>query len=265
MDCQTPTREAVAGQLCHQTETEARSADDAGSPWKRLPRPRYSLPRHELPPVPDLDNRRFCRACEAPLPIAQFPPGKRRYLCSRHLWLRVKRPSKQRALADPRRRLVDKLWKRCWEDAKTVFGHPRVALRQRDVASVLFGPGVGDGVGEGVGFGAARPHGPAVEKGTASGIGQGAEICFDGGIEEGIEEGITKGTDPAIALLPADPAQLLARDNLAVVGNTARRRLLRAYRQGGGPAYASALEQLQALRGCACDDQVSTWTVMDVT
>ena len=220
----------------------------------------------KLPPVPDLDNRRFCRACETTLPVAAFPPGKRRYLCSRHLWLRVKKPSKQRAHADPRQRLVDKLWKRGWADAKTVFGHPRVALAQRDIADVLFGPGAGEGVGsgEGVGFGAAGPHGPAVEKGTASGIGQGVEICFDEGIEEGIEEGIakgiTKGTDPAIALLPADPAQLLARDNLAVVGNTARRRLLRAYRQGGGPAYASALEQLsQAARVVGSREFAGAW------
>ena len=119
---------------------------------------------------------------------------------------------------------------------------------QRDIADVLFGPGAG----EGVGFGAARPHGPAGEKGTASGIGQGVEICFD--------EGIEGGTDPAIALLPADPAQLLARDNLAVVGNTARRRLLRAYRQGGGPAYASALEQLsQAARVVGSREFAGAW------
>ena len=54
-------------------------------------------PYATLGPVPDLDNRRFCRACETTLPLEAFPPGTRRYLCRRHAWLRVKKPSKERA------------------------------------------------------------------------------------------------------------------------------------------------------------------------
>ena len=48
----------------------------------------------------------------------------------------------------------------------------------------------------------------------------------------------------AIALVRANPAQPLSRDNLVVLANDAGRRLLRAYRQGGEAEYAAALEQL---------------------
>ena len=50
--------------------------------------------------------------------------------------------------------------------------------------------------------------------------------------------------ESAIALVPANPTQLLSHDNLVVVENNARRQLLRAYRQGGETEYASALEHL---------------------
>ena len=79
-------------------------------------------PHPKLPPVPDLGNRRFCRACGKTLPVEAFPAGRRRYLCRRHMYLRVKKPSKERALADPRRKLLWALWKRCWGDARRVFG-----------------------------------------------------------------------------------------------------------------------------------------------
>ena len=153
-------------------------------------------PYSKLPPVPDLDNRRFCRACEAMLPIEAFPRGKRRYLCKRHMWLRVKKPSKERARADPHKKLLSVLWKRCWNDAKTAFGHSHIALLQRDIAAVLAG--------------------------------------FDFGKDVNSETG-------AIALLPADPAQLLSRENHIVVENAARRELLRVYQRGGAEKYAAAL------------------------
>ena len=180
------------------------------------------MPLH--PPVPDLDNRRFCRACEAALPVELFPPGKRRYLCRRHTWLRVKRPSKERALADPRKKLLWVLWRRCWNDARTVFGQPRIALRQCDIAQVLSGLDFG-GVG-GVG--------------GLSGLGEGVS---SGELLDRAEDSAEKAA-PAIALLPENPAQLLSRENFVVVATDARRDMLRAYRDGGVERYAEALGRL---------------------
>jgi len=160
-------------------------------------------------PVPDLDNRRFCRACETALPVELFPPGKRRYLCRRHTWLRVKRPSKERALADPHKKLLWVLWKRCWNDAKTVFGHPRIALRQRDIAKVL------------------------------------SELDFGEGVTNGESLNKVEGrADPAIALLPEDPARLLSQENFVIVDRDVRRDMLRAYRDGGVERYGEELGKL---------------------
>jgi hypothetical protein len=183
--------EVVTGQQSQQAGPGASPADDARSPYD-------SLPCNKLPPVPDLNNNRFCRACRASLHVDAFPPGKRRYLCRRHTWLRNKKPSMDRALADPRKKLLRVLWRRCWVDAKKAFGHTRIALLQRDIAKAL----------SGFDFGEERSH------------------------------------ESAIALVPANPTQLLSHNNLVVVENNARRHLLRAYLQGGETEYVSALEHL---------------------
>ena len=188
MTLQTQTGEAAAALQCQLEGAEASHSLHA-----------------KLAPVPDLDNRRFCRACETTLPVEAFPPGTRRYLCKRHLWLRVKKPSKERALADPRRRLRWVLWRRCYADAQTAFGHGRVALRQADIAGLL--PEGGDGGGGGGGG--------------------------DGG-----------GGDKPLAIVPADPIQLLSNENVVVVGMDVRRRLLRAYRAGGANMYLAELGKL---------------------
>ena len=177
-------------------------------------------PYAKLGPVPDLNNRRFCRACQTTLPVESFPPGKRRYLCKRHVWLRVKRPSKERVRADPHRKLLSVLWKRCWNDAKTAFGHPHIALVQRDIAKVLAGVDLSD-------FGK--------EANSETGVNNETEMNNATGMN--IET-------VAIALLPVNPTQLLSRENHVVVENGARRELLRVYRKGGAEKYVEALGRL---------------------
>jgi len=66
--------------------------------------------------------------------VAAVPPGKRRYLCRRHTYLRVKKPSKERALADPHTKLLWVLWKRCWSDAGRVLGQAGISLPQGEIA-----------------------------------------------------------------------------------------------------------------------------------
>ena len=92
----------------------------------------------KLPRVPDLDNRRFCRACECTLPLSAFPSGTRRFLCKKHIWERIQQPSKRRALANnPHKRKLWTLWKKCWNDAKRTFHHDRILLLQRDIEETL--------------------------------------------------------------------------------------------------------------------------------
>ena len=91
----------------------------------------------KLPPVPDLENRRYCRACQIMLPVSAFPAGKRRYLCKRHIWERVQRPSKERARANVDKRRLWTIWKTCYHDAMRTFKHRRILLLQRDIQQTL--------------------------------------------------------------------------------------------------------------------------------
>lgn len=124
----------------HRCRKMNRSENDT-TPDSNTPRSPQSSPAHKLPPVPDFNNQRFCRACRAHLHIDAFPPGKRRYICRTHNWQLVKKPSMDRARADPQRKSLWVMWKRCWTDAKRTFKQPRIALQQRDIANALAKPG----------------------------------------------------------------------------------------------------------------------------
>jgi hypothetical protein len=199
MTLQTPTGEAAAELQCQLGGTEASPSTYA-----------------KLGPVPDLNNRRFCRACQTTLPVEAFPLGKRRYLCKRHTWLRLNKPSKERVLADPLKKLLWVLWKRCWNDAKTVFGHTRIALLQGDIAKVLS------------------------ELESEGGGGNGA--FFDK--VKGAACDTVEPAKSAIAFLPENPVQLLSQENFVIVHMDVRRDMLRAYRDGGVERYGEALGKL---------------------
>ena len=93
--------------------------------------------QHKLPPVPDIDGQRWCRACQGILPVSAFPTGKRRYLCRHHLWERCAKTHKERKLSDMKNRHVYRLWRRCWEDAKLSFGQKGITLVQKHIEEML--------------------------------------------------------------------------------------------------------------------------------
>jgi len=216
-----------------------RSTEEAARPQQALASPRAS-PRPnsqeaalhgKLPPVPDRDNLRFCRACQATLPVAAFPSGKRRYLCRRHTWERNKQPSKQRALADPQRKCLWIIWKRCWTDAKKAFGHTRIALQQRDIAQVLSGLDAG---------GATR------DSMVVNQVASMQRIDVQHGSRAAVGAQTRAQAHPvSCALLPANPTRAVSHENLVVVDGDARRGLLRAYREGGVARYVAALAELR--------------------
>ena len=92
------------------------------------------------PAQPTPDGCRFCRHCNACLPLSAFPVGARRYVCKTHMYELVKRPAKLRVEADDKRRAVAQLWARCRTDSK-VFGQPRVALTQSDIEDLILASG----------------------------------------------------------------------------------------------------------------------------
>ena len=128
-----PSREVYTTASCLSkmpTCTMAYTQDSHANPNEQL--------KTKLPPVPDLDNRRYCRACECTLPLAAFPSGTRRFLCKRHIWERVQQPSKRRALANNKhKKQLWTMWKKCWTDALLKIGikNIKVAKNQHQGAS----------------------------------------------------------------------------------------------------------------------------------
>ena len=99
--------------------------------------------KHKKHTVPDFDGVRFCRHCNARIPVSLFPKGKRRYICRQHAWQHVKKPHKARVTADARRALLFKQWQRCYADAKT-FQHAHIDFTQKDLARLLTAAGSED-------------------------------------------------------------------------------------------------------------------------
>jgi hypothetical protein len=224
-----------------------RSTEEATSP---RPNSQGAALHGKLPPVPDRDNLRFCRACQATLPVAAFPLGKRRYLCRRHTWERNKQPSKQRALADPQRKCLWVIWKRCWTDARKAFGHTRIALLQRDIAQALSALDAGASVVS------KSVAGSSGARGAESGATRDSMLVrlkrMD--VQDGsraAKSAMPPVHDPPMllpatcAILPANPTHIVSHENLVVVDGDARRGLLRAYREGGVARYVAALAELR--------------------
>ena len=168
----------------------------------------------KLKPVPDVNSQRWCRACEALLPVCAFPTGKRRYLCRQHLWQRCTRPCKERRLGETNHRHVCRLWRRCWEDAKLSFGQRRVTLLQKHIAQML----------------QDWKDGNQNVKSAAK-------------LDRSCAHVLQNLSDCA-AIVPVDPEKVLSPANAAVVDMPGRTVLLRACKSGGNQGYVQALEQI---------------------
>ena len=252
----------------------------AGSGTQRLAGHAADQPTRlaKLPPVPDLHDRRYCRACQCTLPLSAFPSGTRRYLCRKHVWVRIQQPSKRRKLADSHKQQLCTLWKTCWSDAKRTFKRERILLLQRDIETALAllqGSGKGGSVNGGSdkgGYGNGGSGNGGYGKGGSGNAGSGNGGSGNGGSGKGGsgkggygKGGYGKGPPAAhrqlgalqMALMPCDPERHLSRDNVVVVDKNARRALLRAFRQGGAARYVSALGRWSEALRCGAGD-VST-------
>jgi hypothetical protein len=85
--------------------------------------------------VPDRDGVRFCRVCQAFKPVSIFPAGIRRFVCRTHFWERQGKLRKLVLFTNPSKRAVICLWKRLYEDSRTLG--PSLALTQAEVAEML--------------------------------------------------------------------------------------------------------------------------------
>ena len=170
--------------------------------------------QHKLPPVPDIDGQRWCRACQGILPVSAFPTGKRRYLCRHHLWERCAKTHKERKLSDMKNLHVYRLWRRCWEDAKLSFGQKGITLLQKHIAQMLQDWKDGN-----------QNVKSAVNLDRSS-------------------DYVLKNFSDCAAIVPFDPGKVLSPANAAVVDMPGRTALLRACKNGDTKRYAQALGEM---------------------
>lgn len=140
--------EGDAGCTVHTGESieDAKDAQDAQDAEKDAPPACAStVQRAGLTAVPDHNGVRFCRVCNAFLPLSMFPKGHRRYTCRPHLWQRIGKKARKAAYkAAPRRRLLASIWTRCWKDVNSSclgmcsMAHGKaLALKQADIGGML--------------------------------------------------------------------------------------------------------------------------------
>ena len=140
--------EGDAGCTVHTGESiedakDAQDARDAQDAKKDAPPACAStVQRAGLTAVPDHNGVRFCRVCNAFLPLSMFPKGHRRYTCRPHLWQRIGKKARKAAYkAAPRRRLLASIWTRCWKDVNSSclgMAHgAALTLKQADIGGML--------------------------------------------------------------------------------------------------------------------------------
>jgi hypothetical protein len=74
--------------------------------------------------IPDHPAGRWCTKCKEFLPLDKFRSGHRTYQCKLHAWPGLKE-KRQKALEDPIKLGLWRMWNTGYHDARKVYGHQR--------------------------------------------------------------------------------------------------------------------------------------------
>jgi hypothetical protein len=165
--------------------------------------------------VPDAPGGvRFCTVCDSFLPVDEFPAGPRRYSCKKHMWAIAGKRAKAKRMADTNKMILFRLWGKAYDDSKIFdhaqrtlndtdtqpMNHAHIAITQREIEQLLYI--------------ATEYSSPAV---------------YDHHREFA----------KRIAVVPVNPKEVLSLCNAALVPNTVKRQLFRAWKLGGLEGYNS--------------------------
>ena len=147
------------------------------------------------------------------------------------------------------KRKLWRLWKKCWTDAKKTFKHDRILLLQRDIQETLAQlEDSSNGGQEASRQGLLRDSTAEVHESDSntSTVTPDMQHTSDRNPPSPPDVQITVQRDSEwckwdIALMPSNPEHPLSRDNVVVVDETARRMLLKAFREGGAVTYVNEL------------------------
>ena len=163
------------------------------------------VPDLGCPRVPDHGGVRFCLHCADFIPIESFPSGTRRYLCKQHMWKAIGQHSKAKMLKDPRKRALNKVWGRAYDDSRK-FTHARIELKQFDIDRLL-----------------TTSVAEEVEKNVS----------------------LYQKLANEIAVVPVDPSKVLCKLNSAIVATRTRRLLIKQWKKFGKEEYCKLLQKEQ--------------------
>ena len=199
---------------------DAQDAQDAQDAEKDAPPACASTVRRTgLTAVPDHNGVRFCRVCNAFLPLSMFPKGHRRYTCRPHLWQRIGKKARKAAYkAAPRRRLLASIWTRCWKDVNSsclgmVHG-TALALKQADIGGML----------DALEASQSRNFSLA-SLSAASSCTSADRVCTAEGLLTALDAQRWTGMN-TLAVLPADLSKPVSKENAVLVAKSTRGVLL---------------------------------------
>ncbi len=106
------------------------------------PAPRVIF-KEGMAPIPDSPcGLRFCRQCNEFKPVSEFPAGKRRYQCRKHVQERCKASRQKQNDGCGSKKAVARVWHAAYVDARAVFQRKVTKLSQADVAKLFAEDGV---------------------------------------------------------------------------------------------------------------------------
>jgi hypothetical protein len=171
--------------------------------------------------VPDAPGGiRFCTVCNDFLPVGEFPLGPRRYSCKKHMWATAGKKAKAKRMADTNKRILFRLWGKCYDDSQrfsnawrtvndtgTHKNHAHVAITQREIEQLLC---------------------------TATDYSSSGVYANPMGIAR------------QIAVVPVNPNETLSLSNAALVPNTVKRQLFRAWKLDGLEGYTNTFHAVES-------------------
>ena len=173
------------------------------------------------PRIPDAPGGvRYCTACDCFCLVSDFPLGPRRYLCKKHMWATAGKKAKAKRMADTNKRILFRLWGKAYDDSKRfnrawgTLEHgetqsnnlAKISITQREIEQLLC---------------------------TATNYS--SKKVYDNPMAFARH----------IAVVPVNPKEVLSLSNAALVPNTVKRKLFRAWKLDGVQGYTSALSQAE--------------------
>ena len=169
--------------------------------------------------VPDAPGGvRFCTACDSFRPVSEFPLGPRRYTCKTHMWANTGKKAKAKMMADTNTRILFRLWGKAYDDSKR-FSRAWRALEDCEV----------------------QPKDHANVSITQREIEQLLCTATDYSVK-GMYNNPTR-IAKQITVVPVNPTEILSLSNAALVPNTVKRQLFRAWKLGGLEGYTKNIRE----------------------